>query len=129
VRAALVIGASSGIGLEFVRQFLESGSRVAAGSRRAEDSKDLQQLKVEHGDRLLVHRLDVGDEESRVRFLRFASDELDYLDLLVENVWAATRTATTRSPIRSGSSRNLGGTGCSPQMFARTGSRASMRLD
>jgi NAD(P)-dependent dehydrogenase (short-subunit alcohol dehydrogenase family) len=83
VRTAVVTGASSGIGLEFVRQFLESGSRVAAGSRRAEDSKDLQQLKVEHGDRLLVHCLDVGDEESRVRFLRSASDALDHLDVLV----------------------------------------------
>jgi NAD(P)-dependent dehydrogenase (short-subunit alcohol dehydrogenase family) len=83
VSAALVTGASSGIGLEFVRQLLESGSRVAAGSRRAENSNDLQRLKAEHGDRLLVRCLDVSEEESRINFLGVVSGELNHLDVLV----------------------------------------------
>ena len=83
IKTALITGGSSGIGLEFARQLLEVGYRVIAASRSAERPEDLRRLKAEHGDRLSVHRLDVGVEASRRGFFEAVSEEVDSLDLLI----------------------------------------------
>ncbi|UCF09482.1 MAG: SDR family oxidoreductase [Candidatus Bipolaricaulota bacterium] len=83
MRTAVVTGGSSGLGLEFVRRLLRGGARVVAGSRRAESSEALARLKSEHEDRLTVHRLDVGDRDSREAFGRRVSETLERLDVLV----------------------------------------------
>jgi NAD(P)-dependent dehydrogenase (short-subunit alcohol dehydrogenase family) len=83
IKTALITGASSGIGLEFASWLLEVGCRVVAASRNAESSEDLRRLKAEHGDRLSVHRLDVGDTASRRGFFEAVSKEVEGLDLLI----------------------------------------------
>ena len=83
MRTVLITGGSSGIGLEFARQLLEAGCRVIAASRNAERSEDLRRLKAEHGGRVSVHRLDVGDEASRRGFFEAVSEEIESLDLLI----------------------------------------------
>jgi NAD(P)-dependent dehydrogenase (short-subunit alcohol dehydrogenase family) len=55
---ALIIGASRGIGLELVRQYLEDGWRVIATARKAEDCDALLKLGAE------PHKLDVTDVEA-----------------------------------------------------------------
>jgi len=54
----LVVGASRGIGLELVRQYLEAGERVMATARRDDDLASLQALGAE------PLRLDVADPAS-----------------------------------------------------------------
>jgi len=83
MRTALVTGGSSGIGLEFVRQLLEQGCRVIAGSRAAESCEALDDLQAEHGARLLVQNVDVACEASRRRFLDSVRVWTEQLDLLV----------------------------------------------
>ena len=56
--AALIIGASRGIGLEMARQYLAGGWRVIATARRAEDVDTLAAMGAE------AHALDVTDVEA-----------------------------------------------------------------
>jgi NAD(P)-dependent dehydrogenase (short-subunit alcohol dehydrogenase family) len=58
----LIIGASRGIGLEFVRQYAADGARVVATVRRAEDTAKLREL----GAKPLL--LDVVDEATVAEF-------------------------------------------------------------
>jgi len=55
---AVITGASRGIGLEFVRQYLDDGWTVHAGARSPDRAEGLKQLAC---DRLHVHRLDLRD--------------------------------------------------------------------
>ena len=55
---ALVIGASRGIGLELVQQYLSDGWRVIATARKAEDCAMLAELGAE------AHKLDVTNVEA-----------------------------------------------------------------
>ncbi|HMU37936.1 MAG TPA: SDR family oxidoreductase [Pseudomonadota bacterium] len=60
----LVTGASRGIGLEFVRAFLERGARVIAGARNPTTASALSTLLEQHSEQLQVVQLDVADERS-----------------------------------------------------------------
>jgi len=64
----LVTGADRGIGLGFVRDYLESGRQVVATSRRPVPTNELAALREEHAGRLLVICLDVAKETSITRF-------------------------------------------------------------
>ncbi|GIW72711.1 MAG: short-chain dehydrogenase [Planctomycetota bacterium] len=59
----LLTGANRGLGLEFVRQYLEEGGwRIHACCRRPEAAAELAALAQQAGpERLLVHGLDVAD--------------------------------------------------------------------
>jgi len=85
MRTVLIPGGSSGIGLEFARRLLEAGDRVIAASRNAEGSTNLRELKAEHGDRLSIYPLNVGDEASRRSLFEAVSGEVDGLDLLINS--------------------------------------------
>ena len=89
---SLIQGASRGIGLELVRQLLErkdlrarSGGRVVATCRNPALATELQALQSVHGQRLLILRLDVTDEESILAAARAVSDRMGRLDLLVNS--------------------------------------------
>ena len=65
-KRCLVQGASRGIGLEYTRQLLAKPAveLVVATSRHPDLSRDLQQLKHEHGDRLLCLPMDLAQPAS-----------------------------------------------------------------
>lgn len=54
----LITGANRGIGLEFVKQYLEAGDSVIACCRDPESADELSALAMEH-DSLDILRLDV----------------------------------------------------------------------
>ncbi len=68
---ALIIGASRGIGLEMVRQYLSDGWRVIATARQAEDVDTLAAMGVE------AHALDVTNVEACAGLGWLDGEELD----------------------------------------------------
>lgn len=78
----LITGSNRGIGLEFVRQYLEEGWRVYAACRRPAEAESLQMLTGLHNE-LSIHRLDVSIPED----IRNISWELNNvpLDLLINS--------------------------------------------
>ncbi|MFC2105058.1 SDR family oxidoreductase [Candidatus Bipolaricaulota bacterium] len=84
MKTAVITGGSRGIGLEFVRQFLQQDNRVVTGSRTATESQELDRLLKRHGEeKLLIRNLDVGDEDSRRDFFIAIGEELDRIDYLI----------------------------------------------
>ena len=77
-KAAVVTGASSGIGAATVRKLRAAGVRVAGGARR-----------VERIDADLALPLDVTDEESAAAFVGRAAAELGLVDILFNNAGLA----------------------------------------
>ena len=75
-KAAIVTGASSGIGRATARALADEGVRVAAGARRVERLDDL-------GEGSIALPLDVTDPESCSAFVARAVEELGGLDILV----------------------------------------------
>lgn len=83
IGTVLVTGASRGIGLDFVRAWLERGVQVIAGCRNPTGASALGTLMSEHGERLRVMQLDVTDERS-VETMAGALGNLN-IDLLINN--------------------------------------------
>lgn len=81
--SVLVTGASRGIGLEFVKQWLARGSEVIATAREPSAATELSSLIDRYGDRLRVMQLDVADERS-VELLAGAIGNT-HIDLLINN--------------------------------------------
>ncbi len=78
-KTILVIGASRGLGLGLVREYLERGWRVVATSRGNHDD-ELKSLASTAGDRLRIERLDVTDANDIAALKRaVGSDPLDLL--------------------------------------------------
>jgi 3-hydroxy acid dehydrogenase / malonic semialdehyde reductase len=75
-KAAIVTGASSGIGRATARALAAEGVRVASGARRVERLDDL-------GEGSMALPLDVTDPESCAAFVTRAVKELEGLDILV----------------------------------------------
>ncbi|MEN8198284.1 MAG: SDR family NAD(P)-dependent oxidoreductase, partial [Pseudomonadota bacterium] len=60
----LVTGANRGIGLEFVRQYAESGAAVIACCRKPGGAADLAAIAEKYGGRVEIMELDVADAAS-----------------------------------------------------------------
>jgi NAD(P)-dependent dehydrogenase (short-subunit alcohol dehydrogenase family) len=60
MNTVLITGANRGLGLEFSRQYAESGWKVLACCRKPEQAHALNEL-ASHHDTVKVHALDVGD--------------------------------------------------------------------
>lgn len=82
MKRVLITGSNRGIGLEFTRQYLESGYRVYATCRRPAEANALHMLRELH-DRLSIHRFDITVQED----LSNISQELKDvgLDILINN--------------------------------------------
>jgi NAD(P)-dependent dehydrogenase (short-subunit alcohol dehydrogenase family) len=77
---AVITGASRGIGLEFVRQYLADGWTIHAGARDPEGADQLAALACEH---LHVHQLDVTNHDHVAAFAKSLAGEP--VDLLINN--------------------------------------------
>ena len=85
-KAAVVTGASSGIGLAVVRAFLECQVEGIVGVfRRPEIPPELEQLAKEYGERLQIVHGDVAEEQTTVEFTKRALASFGKIDILVNN--------------------------------------------
>ena len=83
LRTVLVTGANRGLGLEFVRQYAESGWKAYAACRTPKSAKELKALQGQHPNRITIVALDVTDAAS----VRTVAAQLrgEPLDLLLNN--------------------------------------------
>jgi NAD(P)-dependent dehydrogenase (short-subunit alcohol dehydrogenase family) len=88
----LITGASRGIGLGLVKEFLKhSEYRVIATCRTPPLAKDLRKLQKEHSKRLLIFPLDITLEESHRTLKESLSDhEITTIDILIANAGILT---------------------------------------
>ena len=84
-RIAFVQGASRGIGLELVRQLLETGaaSRVIASCRDPGTATELQSISARHTPRLTTLAVDVSDEATIVAAAKRVGQVTDRLHLIL----------------------------------------------
>ncbi|MDZ4099233.1 MAG: SDR family NAD(P)-dependent oxidoreductase, partial [Methylophilaceae bacterium] len=59
----LITGANRGLGLEFVKQYVEDGWQVIASCRWPDDAKALNTLADTFSDQIEIYALDVADFE------------------------------------------------------------------
>jgi NAD(P)-dependent dehydrogenase (short-subunit alcohol dehydrogenase family) len=80
--SVLITGSNRGIGLEFVRQYAQSGWRVFATCRRPAEAAELHELAGQHPG-LSVHHLDVTVPED-IRAIAWELEGMS-LDVLINN--------------------------------------------
>jgi len=96
---ALIVGASRGLGLGLVREYLGRGWRVIATERAAGSSAGLAQLKAQVGERLTLVTVDINIPE-QVRML--AAEVVDRpLDLLFVNAGVSDDPSLTIGQVAS----------------------------
>ncbi len=79
-KTVLITGANRGIGLGFVRHYLEAGWQVEACARS--ESSELTAIREAH-DNIKIHKLDVADHAAIERLAALYADGA--LDLLISN--------------------------------------------
>lgn len=82
IKRVLITGSNRGIGLEFVRQYLEDGCRVYATCRHPTEANELQRLAQIYSA-LSIHRLDITVQEDIMEIC----EEFDGIpiDVLINN--------------------------------------------
>src|SRR5260370_13733270 len=84
-QVALITGASSGIGWAIARAFLNEGADLVVVARRSERLQTLADEAQKHGQRCAVVVGDTREEETAVRALQTAVQQLGRLDILLNN--------------------------------------------
>lgn len=88
--AALVTGASAGLGAEFARQLAARGHDLLLVARREERLKELAgELATAHGCRVDVFAADLSERGAPARIEAFAARQGLHIDWLVNNAGAA----------------------------------------
>ncbi|MFD5826228.1 SDR family oxidoreductase [Lentzea sp. NPDC060358] len=85
-KAALVTGASRGIGLGIAREFLTRGASVTITGRKADQlAEAAEQLRADTGGRVLALQGNAGDGASREEVVARTVEEFGSVDVLVNN--------------------------------------------
>ncbi len=91
----LITGANRGIGLEFVRQYAESGWRVYACCRKPQNADALHRLEKQYDGLISVHALDVSNFDQIDQLAKLLSGVA--IDLLINNAGIYAHDYSARS--------------------------------
>jgi NADP-dependent 3-hydroxy acid dehydrogenase YdfG len=80
-KTAVVTGGATGIGRAIAQRLAKAGARVAIGGRRADKLRDAAQALAERP--IAWHVCDVSDRTIAGEFIRWATEELGQVDILV----------------------------------------------
>lgn len=80
-----IVGGSSGIGLELVKKWLESGNQVIVSAQNASDTKELLALKQIYESKLQIIDIDVTSQESVTKAVSQAWKRFEGIDLWFYN--------------------------------------------
>ncbi|WNS41705.1 SDR family NAD(P)-dependent oxidoreductase [Paenibacillus sp. MMS20-IR301] len=83
-KVACVTGADRGLGLHLARSLLENKYRVFAG-RYLADWGELDKLKAQYPDKLILIPLDIGNVESVKKAARSIAGSTGHIDLIINN--------------------------------------------
>jgi NAD(P)-dependent dehydrogenase (short-subunit alcohol dehydrogenase family) len=106
-RRILITGASRGLGLEFIRQWLARGDRVVALARRPETSVGLSALVGKHKESLRAVTCDVSDDASVERALHEVEKTDQQLDVVVNNAGTYGSRDATLATVRTDDIRKV----------------------
>lgn len=81
----LITGANRGLGLEFVKQYLNRGEKVIATFRATNDVSDLNELKKKNQETLTLIPMDIVSKDSRVKAFSEVKSKFSHLDILINN--------------------------------------------
>jgi NAD(P)-dependent dehydrogenase (short-subunit alcohol dehydrogenase family) len=95
-KAAIVTGASSGLGVGFALTLAEAGADVALGARRTDRLRDVVEQVEALGRRAVAVPTDVTSPEQCTALVQAAVDAFGRVDVLVNNAGVSTATPATR---------------------------------
>ena len=95
-KAAIVTGASSGLGVDFAEGLAEAGADVVISARRAERLEQTRTKVEAHGRRCVVVPADVSKPEDCTRIVEQAIEQLGRVDVLVNDAGLGTANPATR---------------------------------
>jgi NAD(P)-dependent dehydrogenase (short-subunit alcohol dehydrogenase family) len=105
MQRVLITGANRGIGLEFVRQYLERGDTVIAAVRDMQRASGLAAMQHRYSNALSLTTLDVVDQASIGAAFHVVQSQADRLDVLINNAgifYSGDRPGTiTRDRLRN----------------------------
>lgn len=76
-------GRSYALGFNLVLRYLENGDTVIATVRK--ESADLNKLKEQYGDKLIILTMDIGDSDSVRNARKDLEGQVDHIDTLINN--------------------------------------------
>ncbi len=86
-----ITGTNRGIGLEFVKRYLERGDKVFAACRNPINASELQKLRNSYLDQLIILPVDVTNQKSITAAFTTVEKHVEHLDLLINNAGMGTR--------------------------------------
>lgn len=95
-KAAVVTGASSGLGVAFALGLAEAGADVAIGARREERLAETKAKVESLGRRCIAVRTDVADPESCRKLAEATVEAFGRIDVLVNNAGLGTAVPASR---------------------------------
>jgi len=93
-KTAVVIGGTSGLGLELAKGYAQAGANVIPTGRRKELVEQACQEVCKAGVKTLAYPCDVNDRESLKGLLQAASDNFGHVDILVNSAGRIKRVPT-----------------------------------
>jgi len=90
-KAAVISGASSGLGADAARGYAESGANVALLARREDKLQALAEELKQYDVEVFTHRCDVTDEESVKTAIDAVAGHFGRIDILLNNAGVAVR--------------------------------------
>lgn len=87
---ALVVGASSGLGVQFAKALADQGAAVALAARRTDRLEKLRDEIVAGGGRAIAVSVDVSSEDSIKECVKNVENAFGRIDILVNNAGVQT---------------------------------------